>query len=267
MATAELTDDALKALIEELKSRKDKKKDLWERLAGIGVVLSTIGTLTLGAAGLWFTYSYNSRQVEIADRQGRVDEEDKRHQARILELQTVEKFMPHLTSGDEQKKQMALLMISTLGSPEFVTQFASISPSRGAQAAADTVMSSGKATTQRELPQSIATSTTASESTSKTKSGWVYLGHYVDSEKRWQTRYFDLGSVTDPRALDTATIAVSERTGSIYVRTGMPSLTGDLQKVIEVLKPPSKARVRSVKEWYTTGYMWAEVEYEARTGG
>ena len=74
-------------------------------------------------------------------------------------------------------------------------------------------------------------------------------------EQRWQTRYFEFGNTDDPSSFPASVLTVREMTGAIYVRIGMPSLAGEFQRVQDVLKPPSQVQVRSVKEWYSTGYM------------
>jgi hypothetical protein len=251
-------------ILEELKSQRSKKKDFWDRL---GPISTAILSVVLGFAGLWFTHSYNMAQIRINERQGTQDQETKRQQARVLEMQAVEKFIPYLTTGDEKKKEVALLVITTLGSPEFATQFAKLNPSKGTEAAADRIMASAQPSNQGELPQSITAKPATSQSqtgiaqTTK-KLGWVYLGHYVAAERRWETRYFEFGNTVDPSTLPTSVLTVREATGAINVRIGMPSTAGVFQRVQNVLKPPSQVTVHSIKEWYSTGYMWAEVEYE-----
>jgi hypothetical protein len=54
---------------------------------------------------------------------------------------------------------------------------------------------------------------------------------------------------------------VLEETGSLNIREGMPTLLGKFRKVIDVLKPGSEVKIHNVKEWHSTGYMWAEVSY------
>lgn len=251
-------------ILEELKSQRGKKKDWWDRLTPIS---TAVASLVIGFAGLWFTYSYNMAQTSINDRNSAQDQETKRQQARVLEMQAVEKFIPYLTAGDETKKEVALLVITTLGSPEFATQFAKLNPSKGTQAAADRIMASAQPSSQNELPSSITSRPptaipTAGAPQITKRLGWVYLGHYVAEQRRWETRYFDFGNATEPSALLTSTLTVREATGAINVRIDMPSSAGAFQRVQDVLKPPSQVKVLSVREWSSTGYMWAHVEYE-----
>jgi hypothetical protein len=250
-------------VLDELKSQGSKKKDWWERLVPVLTVLST---LVLGAAGLWFTKSYNDRQAELAARQAEQDKDSKRYQTRVLEMQTVEKFVPYLTDKDEGKKEMALLIITTLGSPEFATQFVKLNPSKGTQAAADRIMAGAAPSGERESPEIVASkpSSTAGVPTAKapTKTGWVYLGQYDPQAKQWQTQYFNFSASAEPSSLRDTVQTVRARTGDINVRAGMPSPTGQFPRVREVLRPNSPVKVRSIQEWYSTGYMWAEIDYQ-----
>ena len=249
-------------VLDELKAQGTKKKDRWERLAPI---LTIISTLILGVAGLWFTKSYNDRQAEFAIRQAERDNELKQYQNRVLEMQTVEKFVPYLTAGDEAKKEMALLIITTLGNPVFATQFVKLNPSKGTQAAADRIMATGAPASQKEAPIAVVSKTSSLVATGKQppkKSGWVYLGHYESENKRWKTQYFNFAASADPSSLRGSAQTVSTRTGDINVRIGMPTPTGEFPRVREVLKANSSVTLRTIQEWYSTGYMWAEVDYE-----
>lgn len=245
----EIPEATLTDILEELKSQRNRKKDVWDRIAGVAALLTTIATIALGVAGFWFTHSYNTRQI------------------RISEMQTVEKFIPYLTAENQKQKKWALLVITSLGSPEFVTKLAKIDSSAGTQAAADVVMATGSSNDQQELPASVTSKPASSEAQpgaadSKKKKGWVYLGHYVETERRWEKRYFDFGNISSPDSMVSSTPTVRRETGTINVRTGMPSLAGEFQKVCDVLKPPSQVKILAVQEWYSTGYMWAQIEYE-----
>ncbi len=186
-------------------------------------------------------------------------------------MQSVEKFVPYLTTDDERKKEVALLVITTLASPEFATQFAKLNPSQGTQAAADRIMAGAAQTSQTTQSVSVVVSVPQPaqqqerpppvSAAAGTKRGWVYLGHYVASEKRWETRYFDFPVSADPASLVSSSPAVRSQTGNINVRLGMPTDSGAFPAVSEVLKPGVRVKVLSVTEWSYTGYMWAEVDY------
>jgi hypothetical protein len=172
--------------LEEIKAQRQKKKGIWDRFSTISIFLSTV---VIASLGLYFTHMYNERQHNR-------ESQTQVYQTRILEMQTVEKFVPHLTTASEETKKVALLALTSLGSSGFATKFAQLSPSEGTESAADRIMATASSIKQRDIPTSI--STTAS---STREEGWAYLGHYVASEKQWKTRYFDFGATTAPRAL------------------------------------------------------------------
>ncbi len=117
---------------------KSKGKDLWERLTSLSGVFTLISSLTVAGVGWFFTSSYNQSQLKqslaLAHQQNRV-----------LEMQTVEKMIPHLTK-DEQSKKMALLVISRLATPELATGMMQLVGGEGAVEAAKTIAIAGEAT-------------------------------------------------------------------------------------------------------------------------
>lgn len=265
MQESEQPKATLDDLLAELKAQRGKSKDFWDRLAPASAFISSV---VLGVLGLWFTHSYNERQAQIIEHQGQQELVEKRHQARILEMQAVEKFVPYLTTDDERKKEVALLVISTLGSTEFATQFAKLNPSKGTQAATDRIMANATTSDQTGSPVSLVSklSPIAPNATAltnqQTRSGWVYLGQYVAQDSRWETRYFNFPVSTEPSTLISSAQSVRVQTGNINVRIGMPTEAGEFLKVREILKPGSQVKIKAVKEWSSTGYMWAEIDYE-----
>jgi len=233
-----------KELIEKLDAQKGKKKDFWDRFGAISTFLSTV---VLAALGLYFTNEYNERQ-------GARDFQAQVHQTRVLEMQTVEKFIPHLT-GDEEKKKIALLAITSLGSPEFATKFAQLSPSEGTEAAADQIMRTATSAGQTIVPDAIVSSI------NRNKEGWAYVGHYVESNGTWKTRYFDIEETSQPESLVGEVLSVREQTGALNVREGMPSITGSFKPVIGALKVGSKVEIVEISEWLSSGYIWAKIHY------
>jgi hypothetical protein len=83
----------------------------------------------------------------------------------------------------------------------------------------------------------------------------------VANERQWKTRYFDFEATTAPRALIDKSLKVRGQTGALNVREGMPTLVGAFRKVIDVLNPGSEATVHEIREWHSTGYMWAKIIY------
>lgn len=231
--------------LDELKNQNRKKKDNWDRFSTLSTFLSTV---VVAALGLYFTHVYNESQSAR-------EHQTQTYQTRILEMQTVEKFIPHLT-GDEETKKVALLALTSLGSPEFATRFAKLNPSEGTESAADVIMATASSPEQQQIP--IAVSSTGATTGNE---GWAYLGHYVRDTKQWKTKYFDIEDEAMPDSLASQSLKVREKTGALNVRIGMPTSDGRFLKIIEVLKPGSKALVHEIQEWHSTGYMWAKITY------
>jgi len=85
-------------------------KDVWDKLYSIsGIAVAIIG--------FYATYVYNRRQ--------RASEENRKDQELLLaQIQTVEKFIPHFSSKDEQIKSAALVAIAALGNQELAVKLA-----------------------------------------------------------------------------------------------------------------------------------------------
>ena len=229
-------------ILQKLKSQGSKKKDAWDRFSTISVFLSSV---VIASLGTYFTYTYNQKQDAL-------ELQAQANQTKILEMQTVEKFIPHLTS-DEKTKEIALLALTTLGNSEFATRFSQLSPSEGSFAAADTIMRSTVTSEQKSIPNPI-TSTAKQE-----KVGWAYVGHYDNS--KWKTRYFNFPEEMQPKLLVGEILTVNEKTGALNVREGMPSFAGSFKPIIGALNPGSKAKIINVNEWHSSGYIWAEISY------
>lgn len=96
-------------------------KDVWDKLAAIAPIVSGILIFFMGG---FFTYSYNQQQLKLQ------------------ELQTIERFIPHLT-GDEQSKKAAILAISSLTTTELAGRIASLFASSGTVSALKTIAENG----------------------------------------------------------------------------------------------------------------------------
>lgn len=96
-------------------------KDIWDKIGAIAPIVS--GILIFGAGWL-FTYAYNEQQL------------------RLQEVQTIERFIPHLM-GSEQSKKAAILAISSLTNPELAARFASIFASSGTVSALQSIAEQG----------------------------------------------------------------------------------------------------------------------------
>ena len=98
-------------------NQKQLRKDLWDRLAAIAPILS--GTI-IALGGTYFTTIYNEQQLKLQ------------------EVQTIERFIPHLL-GDEKSKRAAVLAISSLGNAKLAARVASIFASPGTVSALESI--------------------------------------------------------------------------------------------------------------------------------
>lgn len=96
-------------------------KDIWDKTAAIAPIVS--GTLIFAMGGIC-TYNYNQQQL------------------RLQEIQTIEKFIPHLM-GNEQSKRAAILAISSLTNAELAGKFAQIFASQGTVSALQSIAENG----------------------------------------------------------------------------------------------------------------------------
>jgi S1-C subfamily serine protease len=116
----------LDARIKKLEDQvKHPEKDAWDKLGAISTLTSGILVALIGfyATNL---YDRNSKQAE---------ETDRRRGLIAVELQTVEKFFPHLVSKDETERQGAIQLISTLANPDIAAKVAQVFGGPGARAA------------------------------------------------------------------------------------------------------------------------------------
>lgn len=96
-------------------------KDVWDKLGAVAPIISGILIFFMGG---FFTYSYNQQQLKLQ------------------ELQTIERFIPHLT-GDEQSKKAAILAISSLTTTELAGKIAALFASSGTVSALKTIAATG----------------------------------------------------------------------------------------------------------------------------
>jgi tetratricopeptide (TPR) repeat protein len=111
-------------------------KDIWDKLMAISPIIS--GMLIFIAGGV-FTYTYNQQQL------------------RVQEIQTIEKFIPHLT-GSEQSKKAAILAINSLTDAKLAGKIASLYASQGTVSALQSMTKSGN-DNERAIAQQALTKT------------------------------------------------------------------------------------------------------------
>jgi hypothetical protein len=117
------------SLVDRL-TTKERSKDFWEKLTSLSGTFTFIASLLIAFVGWYFTNAYNNRQLDWTRAQAQRDQENKEHQNRLSELQTVEKMIPHLTK-DESSKHGALVAISILATRELAARFAEVYGGQG----------------------------------------------------------------------------------------------------------------------------------------
>lgn len=93
------------------------KKDFWDRLTALAPI---IGASIMACIGAYATFTYNAQAL------------------RVQEIQTVEKFIPHLV-GDDRSKRAAILAISSMGNAPLAAKVAKIFASPGTASALRTM--------------------------------------------------------------------------------------------------------------------------------
>jgi hypothetical protein len=116
-------------------SKGNRRKDIWEKLGALSGILTFTSSLLIAALGWYFTKSYNDRQTEAQTSQNR-------QQNRLVEMQTIERMIPHLIK-DEQSKRAALIAINELASPTLAIQLGAAFGGTGAVEALGSIASQG----------------------------------------------------------------------------------------------------------------------------
>jgi hypothetical protein len=117
-------DERLNQLSEQLGTTSQPHgKDLWDRLATLAPMISAA---IIAITGAYFTYTYNQQQLKVQ------------------EIQTIEKFFPHLV-GDEKSKRAAILAINSLGNAALAAKVASIFASPGTASALSSMANNTRA--------------------------------------------------------------------------------------------------------------------------
>ena len=108
----------------------EKRKDVWDKLSALSSLATVFASILVAIIGWYFTQSYNQRQIEQNKLQNERDASLKEQQNRIVEMETMEKMIPHLIKNEDSKR-VALVTIRNLARPELATQMAQLYPSEG----------------------------------------------------------------------------------------------------------------------------------------
>ncbi|KQY30976.1 hypothetical protein ASD38_06330 [Caulobacter sp. Root487D2Y] len=122
--------ESLQTQIDAIKAKLLKPdKDGWDKLTAISGLISGIA---VAGIGFYATNVYNRRQT--AAESARKDRE-----IQFAEIQTVEKFIDHLASTDEQRRKAALIAISALGNSKVAIDLAEAFKGPGSTSALTTI--------------------------------------------------------------------------------------------------------------------------------
>jgi S1-C subfamily serine protease len=123
---AERALDALQAEVAELRRKVEKPpKDIWDKVTAVSGVASG---LAVALIGFYATNVYNRRQRSS-------DERRKDQELKVSQVQAVERFIPHLSSKEENTKAAALIALSSLVNEELAVKLAITFGGQGATAA------------------------------------------------------------------------------------------------------------------------------------
>jgi S1-C subfamily serine protease len=92
------------------------KKDIWDILTSISGLLSSV---IIAGIGLWATHVYNQRQLAN-------EKSQKEKELSVMQVQTVQTFMPYLQSENPREVNTALLAISALGNSTLASDLAKL---------------------------------------------------------------------------------------------------------------------------------------------
>lgn len=108
-----------------------RKKDFWDKAGTLSTLFSGV---LIALIGFYATNVYDQRQREAENAR-------KEQELAVLQVQTMEKFIPHLSSGDESRKKAAIIAISSLGNRKLATKIALAFGGSGSIAALSSIAS------------------------------------------------------------------------------------------------------------------------------
>jgi S1-C subfamily serine protease len=109
---------------------------VWDKLTAISGLISGVA---VAGIGFYATNIYNRRQTAAEEARKAAEEGRKDREIQFAEAQTVEKFIEHLASADEQRRKAALIAISTLGNSKVAIDLAEAFKGPGATSALTTI--------------------------------------------------------------------------------------------------------------------------------
>jgi tetratricopeptide (TPR) repeat protein len=116
---------------------KNKKKDIWDVLSSMSGLFTFLSSIVIAWLGVQFTDAYKKQEVRIA------------------EAQTVEKFLPHLSSQNEGEKRGAILALATLNNKELAARLGALYASSGTIEALEIILKNAEGDSQTLLKDSL----------------------------------------------------------------------------------------------------------------
>ncbi len=128
------------------------KKDVWDK---IGSLSGIFATTLIAIVGLYFTDKYETANLDrnlALDKQNQIMADN---QARLRELEAVEKLLPHLSGKDTDptRQKLTILALRELGNPELAIQFAEILGTEGSIAALKYTANTAESKEEREAAE------------------------------------------------------------------------------------------------------------------
>jgi len=209
----------------------DKPKDNWDKFDIWSKATIAFMTAILTLFGYQFTVNA------------------KKFDDKMALLQTIEKWLPVLVSEDEKMKDAAIMAIKELGDPSLALILGK-------------VYKAGEAVKKINLDSGVSAmrkiETITVQSAIKNRAGWIYLGEY--DENNWVTQYIDFDKKSLPAELS-GKVNYKVAADQLNVRKNMPNKLGVFGDINEAIGKDTEVNIIEVRDWLSTGYIWARINY------
>jgi len=211
-----------------------------EWLKAISIFISTV---IIGGVALFMDHSFNERQINQSDMEGK-------NQHKLAKIEALAKFMPYLSSEKEEQQTSSIYAINAIGYSDLALRLSELKKNR---TVSNAIM--------REATPTLFPAAKESLQPPKKEQGlgWVYLGDFSTTEKKWKTNYLDFNQEATPTSLKKEKYKVLSETGALNLREAMPNDYAEFAKIIRALQPGTELKILDTRPWSTTGYTWAKV--------
>jgi hypothetical protein len=241
-------------------SSEDKQQGFIEKDSMSRLLAPIIATLIASLVATYATYTYNERQMELA------------------RIEALDKYRSYINSPDPATREYGFFVFEEFGYRELVNKLAvsredpaalgvllsrsendsDVDEINQAVQIADNIMRKASSPEQSTVP-----SPKSTQDIGESKTGWVYLGHFVAEKGHWKTRYLNFSNNASPSDLVGKTYEVRKETGALNVRKDMPGIFGQFRDIQDVLDVGGGVEVLEYSEWQSSGYIWAKIRYGA----